>query len=430
MLGICLIVISIQFEAVREKHAFIKLPGITRYLLILAMLQGIFQRISSQTADKIIDDLDQSGFENLRCIITEDTCYVSIENYTYRWDVMAISQALDIIASDLDGAFEINLLLLDNTVPQKLINVSTSDWKDFSSEIMDAERFTDKISIAYRTGGASAKLRGAEVINPGIRKFDLVIYPQLYFENTLLNKFYETQVNIAPALKFSLWKGNRFTGQVIFPIQNNLGYEGDHIRPGILTISQEFRLSDNLFSTISAGNFSNSLYGISASVRLYVFNGRCNLEMTDGLIGSSHFIDREWVHSRLDRFTCSLAISWFWSRFNLELKAGGARYINEDCGIFATCLRHFNETAVGLYVQAGKSGNNGGFFFSIPIPCKRRPDRRFFRISLPPQYGFTYNAGTEYYYGQTLRTEFNSIYEDRFTWDKSLKNMIINLKNY
>jgi hypothetical protein len=114
----------------------------------------------------------------------------------------------------------------------------------------------------------------------------------------------------------------------------------------------------------------------------------------------------------------------------MELKAGGARYINEDYGLFATCLRHFNETAVGLYVQAGKSSRNGGFFFSIPLPCKRRPDRRFFRISLPPQYGFTYNAGTEYFYGQTLRTEFNSIYEDRFTWDQSLKNMIINLKNY
>jgi hypothetical protein len=81
-------------------------------------------------------------------------------------------------------------------------------------------------------------------------------------------------------------------------------------------------------------------------------------------------------------------------------------------------------------VQTGEFSNNGGFFFSIPFPFKQRPGRKLIRISLPRQYGFTYNAGTEHYYGQTLRTESNSIYKDRFKWDESMINMIINLKDY
>jgi hypothetical protein len=427
----CSFLTAYQFSAVSMKHNYFKMPGIGRCILIMAVLQFIVNRVSGQTSGKIIEDLTGSGFEDTRCVITEENCYVSIENHTYRWDVMAISRALDIIASDIDGSLEINLLILDNDMPQKVICVNKTDWKDISTGLIDTGQSSDKISITYHTGKALNNLRKAEVFNRGTRrKFDLVIYPQFYFENTRINQFYETQVNIAPSLEFSLWKGNRFTGQIILPVQNSLGYEGDYVRPGFLTLSQEFRLSDNLSGTVTAGNFAGSVYGISAYLRLYILNGRFNIEMTNGLTGSSHFIDHRWAHTSPDRYTGSFSVSWFWSRFNMELKAGGARYINEDYGLFASCLRHFNETSVGLYAGSGKSGYNGGFFFSVPFFCKRRPNRRMFRVTIPAQYGFSYNAGTEYFYGQSLRTEPNPIYRDRFKWDESIKNMIINLKNY
>jgi hypothetical protein len=55
----------------------------------------------------------------------------------------------------------------------------------------------------------------------------------------------------------------------------------------------------------------------------------------------------------------------------------------------------------------------------MPLPFKRRPDRRFSGFHC---YVWIYhNAGTEYFYGQTLRTESIPIYEDRFTWDQSQK---------
>lgn len=430
MSAVSLVLEITQVITVRARNGFMKLSDIRKYLLIMTILQGIVQRGSGQVADKIISDLVKSGFENTRCIIEDDRCYVSIENHTFRWDVLAISGALDIIASGLNGSLEINLLILDNAMPQKLICVSRDEWRKFSTGSIDSSGISDRISVTFRTREVYSRLKHAEVFNRGSGKFDLVIYPQFYFENTLLNKLYETQFNLAPAAEFSLWKGNKFMGQVILPIQNSLGYEGDHIRPGFLTISQEFRISDGFHTTITAGNFIGNSYGISACSRLYIFNGLFNVEMTNGIIGSSHFIEHKWIHNGLDSYTGSLSLAWFWSRFNMELKAGAARHLNEDHGIFASCARSFNETVVGLYIEKGEFSNNGGFFFSIPLFFRQRSARKLFRITIPPQYGFTYNAGTEYYYGQTVKTEPNSIFRDRFKWDQSIKNFITKIKNY
>ncbi len=406
-----------------------KLTDIKRYIIMIVVLQGAAQKAPGQTPAKIIEDLTGSGFENVRCLIRDDKCYVSIENQTFRWDIPAISTALDIIASDLAGSPEINMLVLENDIPQKLISTMSNDWRNFSTGMDHNGQLKNKISITNKTGDVTSLLKKAEVFNRAAgRKFELVIYPQLYFENTLINKYYETQINLAPSLEFSLWKGNKFTGQVILPIHNSLGYEGDHIRPGFLTISQGFRISDNLSGTVAAGNFINNAYGISLYLKLYIIKDLFCIESTNGLIGNSHFIDNKWIHGSPDTYTGSMALSWFWSRFNMELQTGCARYINEDYGVFASCTRQFNETSVGLYLQAGKYSHNGGFFFSIPFFFKRKPNRKLFRITIPEQYAFTYNAGTEYYYGQSLRTETNSVYRDRFKWDKSLQNMIINFK--
>lgn len=410
-------------------QTLLKHPGIRRYLLLLAMLQGVVNRIPGQTPEKIAADLVRSGFENIRCIIGDQKCYVSLENHTYRWDILAISKALDLIASGLSEPLEINLLLLENDIPRKLVSVGVNDWKNFTLGYTDPADSEGGISVTHRTDSIAKILKKTEVLNRSGNKFDLVIYPQFYFENTLKYKFYETQINIAPALEFSLWKGNRFTGQVIFPIHNRLGYEGDHIRPGIVSISQEIRFSDSFSSTLAAGNFPGNTYGFVSESNLLLFNGQLNLELKCGAIGSSYFLDGEWVHSPVDRIAGSLSASWFWSHFNMELEAGAARYVNEDYGLFARCIRQFNETSVGLYVQIGEFGNNGGFFFSIPLPVKKRPPRRFMRVTIPEQYGFRYNAGTYNYYGQPISTVPNSIYKDRLFWNESIKNMIVNTKN-
>jgi hypothetical protein len=412
----------------QAKNEYFRTRHIQSLILLATILQGSIQRASGQASELVATSLVKAGFENIRCIINDDKCYVSIENHTFRWDIKSIYKALEIISKTVDTSLEINLLILDNNIPQILVRVESDDWRSYLLGLMDSGELSGKLILTCSTQEVSTKLSEADVLNPGAGKFDLIIYPQIFFENTLTYKFYETQINIAPALEFSLWKGNKFTGQAIIPLHNELGYEGDHVRPGIVTISQHVKFSDHLSGSLTAGNFAGGYYGVAGDLRLSLLRERCIAELKSGLVGSSHFIDNEWMHSSLNSYTGSLFLAWFWKRFNMEIKAGGARFINEDFGLFATCLRRFNEISVGLYVQKNEYNYNGGFFFSIPFPGQKRANRKLFRISLPPQYEFVYNAGTEYFHGQTLSTEPDPIYSDRFKWAESLKIMLINHK--
>lgn len=328
-----------------------RLPDIKYFLIFAVLFQAMSDKTAAQGPDKITEKLVKSGFENVRCLIIGNKCYASIENHTYRWDIKAISDALDIIAENISGPVEINLIILENGVPKKLVKAGSSVRQGFATGNPGSGFSIDSVSVSHKTTEVLSQLKNTSLTNSSAGKTDLVIYPQLYFENTRLDKFYETQINIAPALEISLWKRSSFTGQVIIPIQNSMGPEGDNVRPGIMALNQEFRLSDNLMTRISAGNFGGNVYGISVTSGLYFFDGNFNLELMAGLIGSSHFIDGEWIHSPINRFTSSVAISYFWSRFNMEMKAGGARYIHEDYGLFASVLRIFNETSVGLFAQ-------------------------------------------------------------------------------
>ena len=316
--------------------------GIKSGLVLWVLFLTVTVKLSGQTGNRIMERLTQAGYENVKIVIDENQCYVSLENHVYRWDAMAVSEALDLIENEIDGQTEINLILMENGMPQKLIRANNSGIAESDTGMIDPFYSTGRISVTHKTGNAFSKLKDLDYANPSAGKIDIILYPQFYFENTRLDRFYETQVNIAPAVEFSPWEGGTVSGQVIFPIQNSLGYEGNHIRPGIISISQDFRLSDDFSTSLSAGNFTGCIYGIVSTTDIYLINGDFDLEIMAGLVGSSHFIDGEWIHSKLERFTSSVSLSWFWSRFNMELRAGGARFINEDFGLFASALRMFD----------------------------------------------------------------------------------------
>ena len=88
-----------------------------------------------------------------------------------------------------------------------------------------------------------ADFSGTKTEHRSAGRIDFVVYPQLQLRNSWLDKIYGASVNIAPAVEMQLWKGACFTGQVIFPIWNNMVGEMDYIRAGILTLRQEIRWS-------------------------------------------------------------------------------------------------------------------------------------------------------------------------------------------
>lgn len=397
-------------------------------ILFVALLIGNLNQVFSQSIEKIRQELIQSGFENLRLVRTEGKLTISLENLTYRWQVLAIAESLDKITGYLSEPVDLEIILLDKGIPKLLIQVSADDWKNFSDGTLPAHEFSSKLSISSNIGNSWDKIKNQKAENRNTGKFDFVVYPQFAFKNTVHKKLYEVQLNVAPAIEFSMWKGMNFTGQIIVPVINELGYEGGFIRPGYLTLSQDFRLPLQWFGKATAGNFSDTRYGVDFTLKHPFRNETWSFEVNAGLTGSSHFFDYQWTRTNLNTVTWSSSVSYFYSNLNLEFKVGAAQYVYHDRGLIASCTRYFGETAFGFYAMLGEESTNGGFNLTIPLPIKKRNNRKMFRLTIPEHYEMSYNAGTEFFYGQSFRTrpDQNRVYDNYFP--DYLKNEIIHLK--
>jgi hypothetical protein len=401
---------------------------VIKQIFIVLLITGCFNQCYSKDAEKLISGLAGFGFENVRAVFDKDTCIITIENHVYRWDVRAVVTALDLIASNLEKPVPVNLILLEKGIPKIVLKVESSVWIQFKNKEITSTEFKNQLYISEETTPAWEKIKDEKAFNRPNGKIDLVIYPQFAFENTLLSGIYEYQFNIAPAVQLSLWKGMDFTAQVIFPIYNELGYEGGFIRPGQVIISQEVR-SGRFSGRLSVGNFSSNRYGADVLLRYLLPNENWNLKMNAGYTGSSHFFDNQWKHTPVNTFTGSVSATWFVPRFNLQFEGGIRQYIYGDAGIFGTCTRWFKETAIGFYAQAGTEDVNGGFFCTIPFPFGKRNRKHNVRV-VPPEYlDFSYNAGTEYYYGQTYQVNPANNRVNQFYNADYLKNKIVNWKD-
>jgi hypothetical protein len=382
-----------------------------------------------QSVEKIQSGLAEAGFENVRVVAGDQKYTISVENHVYRWDVRAITEALRSISANLEQPGQLELILMENQVPQYLISVNSGDWKKFQAGEISGEELSSKLLVTRQTDDAWKTLKPVKASYANRSKVDLYLYPQFSFENRLLAKLFEVQLNIAPLLTVSVRKGMKLSGQVIFPIYNELGYEGNFIRPGYITVSQDYRLPGRWFGQLVAGNFGSSRYGLESNVNHTFRNENWNLEINLGYTGSSHYFDRTWLHSKMNTFTWSSSLSYFYSKFNLECKAGIARYIYGDHGLFASCSRNFGETSIGFYAQLGKENSNGGFYFSIPFPTSKRRNHKAFRVSLPKHYDFIYDAGTEFQYGQNFMTNPDNNKYKNATFTQLITKEILTFKN-
>lgn len=397
-------------------------------ILLVALLVGNLNQVFSQSIEKIRQELFQSGFENLRLIRTDGKLIISLENVTYRWQVLAIAESIDKITGCLSEPLELEIILLEKGIPKLLIRVNAENWRNFSNGTLPVNEFSSKLSITSNIGDSWNKIKNIKAENRNTGKFDFIVYPQFAFRNTTLKKLYEIQLNIAPAIEFSIWKGMNFTGQVIFPVINELGYEGGFIRPGYLTLSQDFRLPHQWFGKATVGNFSDTRYGVDFTLKHPFRNEKWSFELNAGLTGSSHYFDSQWTRTNLNTVTWTTSVSYFYPHLNLKFKAGAAQYVYHDRGLFVSCTRYFGETAFGFYAMVGENNTNGGFNMTIPFPIRKRSNRKMFRISVPKYFELGYDAGTEFLHGQTYgtRPDQNRINDNNFP--DYLKNEIVQLK--
>jgi hypothetical protein len=206
---------------------------------------------------------------------------------------------------------------------------------------------------------------------------------------------------------------------------NQLGYEGDFIRPGFVTLSQEFRLPHQWFGRSTLGNFNANRYGADICIDHPFADNHWSAGFNAGLTGSSHFYDGQWVTGGLNTLTWFAKAGYYYPGFNLQFDLSYGRYLNKDYGFRADCTRHFGETTVGFYAQYTGGKPNGGFHFSVPLPPCKRNRQHALRLVPPRYFDWEYNAGTEFYYGRYYETRPNENRSERWYNPIYFKNEIL-----
>lgn len=390
------------------------------YSQYIALFYLLLLNISSLSAQQvrtfeITKRLEKIGFENIRVYPeTNKTLIISYENNIFRDKSTALSSVLDLLGNC--GYDSLKVITLVNDLPVVVTQTASHVWQQYRSTKITSPETARLINISYNTDRVWKILRDSVPNNPYFNKIDLVFYSQLAMMNARFDRIYEVQFNIAPAIEVSLWRGMKFTGQVIFPICSDYQY-GDEsylIRPGFITLAQEFRLPGIILGRAVVGKFNADRYGADLTLTRYFLGGQVYLSINTGYTGTYQYYDTGWYRNDMNTFTGFLKGGYFYKRYNFQLDATAGRYLNGDYGVRGDCTRYWNETAIGFYVLKAGSKFNGGFCFAIPIFPKHYKKNRYFQLRTPYYFDWEYNAGTEFYYGQTYETRPNENRAEHF----------------
>lgn len=355
---------------------------------MVAVLMGQ-QPAGRSVAEAAEQTLLSLGMEEIRVAQTDSVCTIAYEDNIYRGTYRGLAAVIEALRSlpETEQAAAYELVVLDDRIPRLLLTLP---------------RQMAALEVSYDTDEAMRRLKGKERRNKMAGRIDVVLYPELFLQNSWLDKLYGVAVNISPAIQMDLWKGAVLTGQVVLPVYTNMTDFRKYIRPGVITLRQEFRLPGGVSGRLTAGNFTGNRMGVDAGLRYQPARGRWLVGANVGLTGSSTCYGGEWVVSTWRRVSGSV-----WGRYNephygLQIDLAAVRLVYGDMGARLDCRRHFGEVTVGVYGLFTDGEMNGGFHFALPIPGTKRGKRRAVRFRLPEYFAHEYRARHGGSYGDEL----------------------------
>lgn len=349
-------------------------------------------------AGKVRMALEKQGFSNVRVAQRDSLTVVTIQNDAYKLQASGIAAATRTLEREgLPGNEVVKLIVLDYDVPQVTLTYDSKmgDWK--ASHHLDKEDW--KLA---RTSLKSSSSFG---------KVDILVYPQVSLMNLIITQVYQSLWQLSPAVEMTLWPGSKLSYQVKFPIFND-GYgllEGK-VHPGMITLSQRFRLPLDITGRASMGVFHNNRHGVALDLRKrFAFAPWLTLEGGFSMLGLGYF-DGFVFH-----YSSELKPYWYaggniyWPKAQTEFKGRVQKFLLDDYGVKAEMIRHFRHCSIGFYVEKGLNTyahTNGGFRFQIALPPYRyRRPGYWPRVTTSGQMGMTYNANNERLWYKETKTE-------------------------
>ena len=360
--------------------------------VLLVLLCGLVPALHAQK-DKVVADLVSMGFENVRC--TEDSAEVvySVENNVYKIQAVGVAKIIRKIQSEglVDGK-KCVVIVTDNNIPVIALTYN------FSQE--GCKVSAESWNITTRCFKSSwDKLKSVKRRNSSFGNIDVVVYPQSYYKNLIINQIYQILLEVSPAVEVTLWKGAKLTAQVIWPVYND-GYTGEYknVRPGYITLQQQFRLPYDVTGDVRLGVFDQRAYGAELNLGHYFNDEHFSVWGKLGYVGEGCYKKfRKFTYTGKDMFYWSVGPDYYCEPFNVQIKLRAEQYLMQEIGVKAEIIRHFRYCSVGLYAQkAQHAKSNGGFRIYVALPPnKYKRYKKLPRITTGLSTGTTYNGGNE-----------------------------------
>lgn len=331
---------------------------------------------------QIAESLKELGIENIRTANVNDETIIAFEDNVYRGTYRGIGKVISTALNGIAKDRELQLVVLDNNIPQLCITLPINLVNGFKEGKISITEIYRQMGMSCDTEEAMKKLKKShKVINSSAGKVDLVIYPEVKLENSGFKELYTYYVNLAPAVEMALWKGAELTAQVVFPVATNLHGQYGKIRPGVMTLAQEFYFGKSFLGRVVAGNFTDNRMGAQAELRWRSTTGRYELDALAGTTVQSILTDEDgWYISRKVRVNAAVKASYYEPHYNLQFDLQASRYMYGDIGIRGDCTRHFGDYSIGVYGLYTDGEVNGGFHFAIPLPGKKWSRNRGIRV--------------------------------------------------
>lgn len=356
--------------------------------------------------EKATDELAKLGFENVRWIENENERIYTIENVAYRIQEIGVSKALKVIQQEgMPQNKRCKVILTRLDLPEIILTHEPISHNDTTS--------VEHWNVDYELGDNWKEVKRAKKKNSSRYKVDLLVYPQLSYQNMDITKIYQVMFTLNPAIEVSFWPGMKLTGQVILPLYvDTEGYAAystlyTKVRPGFITMSQRFRLPFNIRGRAVVGFFNNDQHGVDLEVFRPFKDERFSLEARAGYTGWGYWDKFKYHYNGQYQWTWSLGGNFYWPRYDVQFSLKGEQYLMGEKGVRFEMIRHFRYASVGFYAMKAEHANsNGGFRIQVALPPYKQKRHKYIpRFSTSKNMGIIYNAGNERIYYKQYRAE-------------------------
>lgn len=390
-----------------------------RYLAI--MMAVLFSAASwgQSTGESTAEELAALGFENVRWAENETERIYTIENVAYKIQEAGLVKAVRTIEEKgLPENKRCKIIVVRQEIPEMALVYDPQGG---------GESVKTRWTASYELGNSWKEVRKEKKINSSRYKVDILVYPQLSFQNMDITKVYQVMFSLNPAVEVSFWPGMKLTGQIILPlIVDTEGYAAysplyKKVRPGFLTLAQRFRLPFNIRAKATVGYFNQDQYGLDFQLFRAFKDERFAVEARAGYTGWGFWDGFSLKYNDQYQWTWSVGGSFFWPKYDTQFSLKAEQYLFGERGVRFDMVRHFKYASVGFYAMKAKEANsNGGFMFQIALPPYKQRRHKFIpRISTSRNMGIMYNAGNERWYYRQYRSE---------TSDKTMEENYFNTK--